>query len=88
MTDVSQIAEPKRFQSSSVGDDIVLYNGPGKHRIGLIVLSNDYTVERDFMNMRPNDDVAIFTTRIANTPDCTVDSLRKMAPGIADATGL
>ncbi|WP_338550443.1 maleate cis-trans isomerase family protein [Roseovarius phycicola] len=88
MTDVSQVAEPKTFQSSAVGDDIVLDNGPGKYRIGLIVLSNDYTVERDFMNMRPNDDVAIFTTRIANTPDCTVNSLRKMAPRIADATEL
>ncbi len=88
MTDVFQTAETTRFQSTSVCDDIALDEGTGKYRIGLIVLSNDYTVERDFMNMRPNNDVAIFTTRIANTPDCNVHSLRKMAPGIADAAKL
>jgi len=88
MADVFQAEETRRFQSTSVYEDIALDNGPGRHRIGLIVLSNDYTVERDFMKMRPNDEVAIFTTRIANTPDCTVSSLREMAPKIADAADL
>ena len=88
MSHASKIAGQKAFQSIPVDPDIVLGQGPGKYRIGLIVLSNDYIVERDFMNMRPNADVAIFTTRIANTPDCTLNSLRKMAPKIADATAL
>ncbi|MEL7256752.1 MAG: hypothetical protein AAFN80_02775 [Pseudomonadota bacterium] len=88
MTDVFPTAETKPFQSTPVSDEIVLDQGPGKYRIGLIVLSNDYTVERDFMNMRPSDDVAIFTTRIANTTDCTVSTLREMAPRIADAAKL
>lgn len=62
--------------------------GPGRWRIGLIVLSNDYATEPDFMNMRPSSDVAIFTTRIANTPECTPDGLRQMAPRITDCAAL
>lgn len=85
----SPVAAPtKDFQTASVRDHISLDNGPGKWRIGLIVLSNDYTVERDFMNMRPNSDVAIFATRIPFAPDCTVASLKAMAPSISDATRL
>lgn len=76
------------FHSVPVRDAIELDEGPGKWRIGLIVLSNDYTVERDFMNMRPNGDVAIFVNRIPFAPDCTVASLRAMAPSISDATRL
>lgn len=66
--------------------------GPGKHRIGLITLSNDYVMERDFMNMRmqmpSSDDLAIFTSRLLNTPDCTVETLRAMAPQISRAAAL
>lgn len=62
--------------------------GPGKHRIGLVALSNDYISERDFMNMRPNDDVVVYTSRLSNAPDCSVRSLRKMAPRITEATSL
>ena len=40
--------------------------GPGRYRIGLIALSSDYTVERDFMNMRPSDDVVIYASRVRN----------------------
>ena len=40
------------------------------------------------MNMRPNDDVAIYTSRILNTPDCTVESLQSMAPHITEAASL
>jgi maleate isomerase len=63
-------------------------DGPGRHRIGLITLSNDYVTERDFMNMRPSNDVAIFGTRVANTPDCTVETLHQMAPHITEAASL
>ena len=76
------------FQSTPVQSEIVLDAGPGRWRIGLIVLSNDYAAEPDFMNMRPSDDVAIYTTRIANTPDCTPDGLRQMAPKITDCAAL
>ena len=63
-------------------------HGPGKFRIGLVTLSNDYVTERDFINMRPNDDVAIFANRLLNTPQCTVDTLQEMASKITEATSL
>ncbi len=72
----------------SVRAELTTDAGPGKWRIGLIVLSNDYTVELDFMNMRPSGDMALFTTRIQNTPDCTVATLKEMAPRITAATAL
>ena len=72
MVDLLSPVSPDAFQTMPVREEMAFDDGPGKWRIGLIVLSNDYTVERDFMNMRPNDDVAIFTTRIANSADCTV----------------
>lgn len=76
------------FRSTSVRSELSLDDGPGRWRIGLIVLSNDYATEPDFMNMRPSSDVAIFTTRVANTPDCTPDDLRQMAPKITDCAAL
>ena len=63
-------------------------NGPGRYRIGLLVLSNDYVMERDFTNMRPSDDVAIYVSRLPNTQDCTVETLREMAPHISNAASL
>ncbi len=63
-------------------------NGPGKFRIGLVTLSNDYVTERDFINMRPNDDVSIYVSRLLNTPQCTVDTLGEMESRITDATSL
>jgi maleate isomerase len=82
----------KAFQSTSVRADIQTDGGPGKWRIGLIVLSNDYTVERDFMNLRAHgdtgNDIAIFATRIPFAADCTVASLQAMAPSITEATKL
>ncbi|MFT5111318.1 MAG: maleate isomerase [Parasphingorhabdus sp.] len=63
-------------------------NGPGKHRIGLLALSNDYVMERDFINMRPSDDVVFYTSRLPNTPDCTVETLKVMAPHISTSTSL
>ena len=62
--------------------------GPGRFRIGLVALSNDYVTERDFMNMRPSDDVVVYTSRVPNTPDCTVETLQQMAPHITQAASL
>lgn len=63
-------------------------DGPGRFRIGLVALSNDYVTERDFMNMRPSDDVVVYTSRVPNTPDCTVETLQQMAPHITQAASL
>ena len=76
------------FRTVPVKTAVETDNGPGKWRIGLIVLSNDYAIERDFINMRPGDDVAIFVTRIANANACRVDMLQAMAPRITAATEL
>ncbi len=83
--------EPKvaeSFHTTPVKAAYALDNGPGRHRIGLIVLSNDYATERDFMNMRPSDEVAVFVSRVPNTPECTVEGLRAMAPHITTAASL
>ena len=76
------------FTSTPVSGGFTPDNGPGRHRIGLITLANDYATERDFINAKPGDDVALFVTRVENTPDCTVETLPLMAPHIAKAAEL
>lgn len=76
------------FTSSPVTGTYRADKGPGRHRIGLIVLSNDYVTERDFINLRPDDDVALFTSRVENKQDCSLETLPKMAPHITAATAL
>ena len=53
-------------------------DGPGKYRIGIIVMSTDYVTERDFANMRPSDDVACFVARIPNSNENNPESLSAM----------
>jgi maleate isomerase len=65
-----------------------LDDGPGRHRIGLIALATDHATERDFMNMRPSDDVVIYTSRLLNQNPCNVENLRAMAPRLTDAAAL
>ena len=77
---------PIRFEATR--ESAVLDEGPGKHRIGLLALSNDYVTERDFMKMRPSDDVVIYVSRVPNTSQCNVETLYKMASHITDATSL
>ncbi len=77
-----------KFQTDPVRTTAELDRGPGRWRIGTIVLSNDYATERDFMNMRPSDEVAIFTSRVPNTDACTVETLQLMAPHLSAAAAL
>ena len=76
------------FAAASLKAQTALDNGPGAHRIGLIALASDYVVERDFMNMRPSDEVAVFVSRVLNVNPCTVENLRTMGPRLADAASL
>ncbi len=76
------------FKSTPVSGGFTPDAGPGQYRIGLITLSNDYASERDFINAKPCDDVALFVTRVENTLDCTVETLPLMAPHIAKAAEL
>lgn len=80
------MARDTEFQTTPTGGKIAFDAGPGRHRIGLIVLSNDYVTERDFINLRPSDDVALFAARVPNTRDCTLETLPMMAPHITTAT--
>ena len=63
-------------------------DGPSRYRIGLIALANDFATERDFMNMRPGDAVAVFVSRILNDNVVDVAQLREMAPKLAESASL
>ena len=76
------------YASEPVRADYVLDAGPGSYRIGLIALATDHATERDFMNMRPCDEVVIYTSRVRNLNPCTVENLQTMAPLLTEAASL
>lgn len=88
MNNIESAKPATTFRANPVRSKFELDQGPGAYRIGLIALASDYVVERDFMNMRPGDDVAIFVTRILNANPCTVENLSTMAPRVTDAVSL
>lgn len=57
-------------------------------RIGLIALSTDLPIERDFWRMAPRDRVGIYTTRIPFANPATHEALAALAPKISDAVSL
>ncbi len=63
-------------------------DGPGKHRIGLIIMATDYVTERDFINMRPSDDVTYFVARIPASSDNNPDTLTAMEPHLGNTAAL
>ncbi len=65
-----------------------LDEGPGRYRIGLVALATDHATERDFANMRPSDEVAVFASRVRNENPCTPQNLRRMAPRLTEAAAL
>lgn len=62
--------------------------GPGRWRIGLVVLSTDLATERDFRNMAPGDDLQFSVSRIEQVNPVTVENLRRMAPSLTAAAAL
>lgn len=59
----------------------------GRVRIGLLVLANDYVVERDMMAMRPNDDeVHLFVARVPFEGECEPEALAAMAERLTAST--
>ena len=88
MSSVSSTQSASAFSAAELKAKTTLDNGPGAHRIGLIALASDYVVERDFMNMRPGDEVAVFVSRVLNVNPCTVENLKTMGPRLADAASL
>lgn len=63
-------------------------DGPGRYRIGLILLSNDYATERDFVNMRPPGDIAFFAARIPVDSQITPESLARTLSELSRAASL
>jgi maleate isomerase len=55
-------------------------------RIGLIVLASDHTVEHEFRQVANIPGVAIYQSRIPNSPTITPESLRAMEPHITERT--
>ncbi len=76
------------LRSEPVHVNYELDSGPGRYRIGLLALSNDLATERDFINMRSSDDIAIFVSRIPNAEICSVENLRAMEPELTRAVSL
>ncbi len=76
------------LRSEPVRANYELDSGPGRYRIGLLALSNDLATERDFINMRSSDDIALFVSRIPNAEICSVENLRAMEPELTRAVSL
>lgn len=54
-------------------------------RLGLIALASDHTAEGELRALVERPGVALYTTRVANDPIVTPDSLRAMEAGLTDA---
>lgn len=76
------------FTSAPVRANYAFDDGPGVYRIGLVTLASDYTTERDFKAMSPNDDTVVYASRVLNVNPCTLENLCLMAPRITDAVSL
>jgi len=57
-------------------------------RIGLIVLSSDYTIEHEFRKMLDVPGLALYHSRIENDAEVSAESLARMEARIADATAV
>jgi maleate isomerase len=54
-------------------------------RIGLIVLASDHTIEHEWRQMLAIDGIAVYHSRIANSPTITPETLRAMEAGLTQA---
>ena len=87
MNDISN-ALLTALRSTPVKNGFELDEGPGRYRIGLLALANDLATERDFMNMRSSDEIAVFVSRIPNPEICSVENLMAMEPDIKRSVSL
>lgn len=60
----------------------------GNARLGLIALATDPATEPEWRRMIPNDDIALYVTRIPYSSNCTPEGLMAMAEGMTDAARL
>lgn len=54
-------------------------------RLGLVALASDHTAEGELRALVERPGVALYTTRVANDPIVTPDSLKAMEAGLTDA---
>ncbi len=54
-------------------------------RIGLIVLASDHTIEHEWRRMLDIEGIAVYHSRIANSPTITPETLREMEAGLTAA---
>lgn len=62
--------------------------GPGRHRIGLVVLASDHVTERDFRAMTPTANLLYYTSRVQDTGSCNLTDLATMGPRLSEAADL
>jgi maleate isomerase len=55
-------------------------------RIGLIVLASDHTIEHEWRRMLDIDGIAVYHSRIVNSPTITPETLKAMEAGLTAAT--
>lgn len=80
--------ETHRFQTTPVTVSYELDEAAARHRIGVVTLTNDLVVERDFANICPSEHVAVHVSRIPIDNLCTVETLAAMAPRLTDAAAM
>ncbi len=62
---------------------------PGQNAcLGLIALATDPATEPEWRRMIPDDDIALYVSRIAYASNCTPEGLMAMAEGMTDAARL
>ncbi|MDN5786539.1 ectoine utilization protein EutA [Pseudorhodobacter sp.] len=66
----------------------VLDTRPLRHRVGLIALATDHTSEVDYARMLVPQGVGLYTARIPYANPVTPETLRAMAPELAQAAAL
>ncbi len=66
----------------------VLDDRPLRHRVGLIALATDHTSEVDYARMLVPQGVGVYTARIPYANPVTPETLRAMAPELAQAAAL
>lgn len=86
MSEYTQAAQPVDIQMHLPSQLEQPYGA--KARIGLIVLSTDPVIERDFHKLVPNDEIGVYTTRIYLETPNSDRTLTALQDGIEEAVKL
>ena len=73
------------FPSRSLAAGVRYDDRPLKHRLGLVALSTDHTIEPDFITMRPSAEIGIYVSRVLYENPTTPENLRAMQPRLTEA---